>query len=175
MPNLLPISEQRVTNMVNTQASPALGARLGASRSLAARAPPPHGRPHALPSHPRRFTRSQESATIRCNFPETYAYLKAKKDRHPIEDAIEDFTQWTVLGEPVGGAPASTIPKPGHAAAAAASKAPKAPKEETEEEYVQRRCEEYMHKGLSSRRGAGGKFFTIGGGGDGGVSYQVIG
>uniref|UniRef100_A0A7S2FQN9 Uncharacterized protein n=1 Tax=Haptolina brevifila TaxID=156173 RepID=A0A7S2FQN9_9EUKA len=113
-----------------------------------------------------------ESAAHRCNYPETYAYLKAKRERHPMEDALEDFTQWTVLGEPVGGAPA--IPKPGQAAAA--SKAPSAPpKEETEEEYVQRRCEEYMHKGLSSRRGNGGKFFTIGGGGDGGVSYQVIG
>jgi adenosylhomocysteinase len=47
-------------------------------------------------------------------------------------------------------------------------------KGETEEEYIRRRCEEFMHKSLSSRRGPGGKMFTIGGGGDAGVAYQVI-
>ena len=108
---------------------------------------------------------------MRTNYPETYAYIKAKRARHPRDDAIEDFTQWTMLGEPV---PSQTrIPRPGEPEpeppAAAATK-----KEETEEEYVSRRCEEYMHKSLSSRRGLGGKFFTIGGGGDGGVSYQVL-
>ena len=116
----------------------------------------------------------QESATIRCNYPETYKYLKAKKDRHPIEDAIEDYTEWTVLGAPRGGHPASHIPKPGQPTPESSQPAT-GKKEETEDEYVMRRCEEYMHKSLSSRRGAGGKFFTIGGGGAGGVSYQVIG
>ena len=33
---------------------------------------------------------------MRANYPEAYAYLKAKKARHPKDDAIEDFTQWTV-------------------------------------------------------------------------------
>ena len=78
---------------------------------------------------------------------------------------------WQLLGEPMAGPP--PIPKPGEPVEQpkpiAATK-----KEETEEEYVTRRCEEYMHKTLSSRRGLGGKFFTIGGGGDGGVSYQVL-
>ena len=107
--------------------------------------------------------RAQESAAIRTNYPETYAYLKAKRLRDPREDAIEDYTQWTVLGTKPTAAPAAEPPAP----------AP-AKKEETEEEYVTRRCEEYMHKSLSARRGLGGKFFTIGGGGDGGVAYQVI-
>jgi len=89
-----------------------------------------------------------------------------------MEDAIEDFTEWTKLGEPTGARPPA-ITKPGH------PKPPEPPsasekKEETEEEYVKRRCEEHMHKSLSSRRGYGGKFYTIGGGGDGGVAYQVI-
>ena len=113
---------------------------------------------------------AQESAAIRCNYPETYAYLKAKRNLHPREDAIEDYTQWTLLGESIN-PPATRIPRPGEPAPP-----PPAPpaKEETEDDYVNRRCEEYMHKSLSSRRGLGGKFFTIGGGGDGGVSYQVI-
>ena len=112
-----------------------------------------------------------ESAAIRCAYPETSKYLKERRARHPRDDAIEDYTQWTVLGEPVPGQ--TKILKPGQepppAPPAAATK-----KVETEEEYVSRRCEEYMHKTLSSRRGLGGKFFTIGGGGDGGVSYQVL-
>ena len=33
---------------------------------------------------------------MRANYPEAYQYLKAKKDRHPREDAVEDYTQWTV-------------------------------------------------------------------------------
>jgi len=125
--------------------------------------------PHRPPA--RRLCALQESAAIRCNYPETYAYLKAKRDRHPIEDALEDYTQWTVMGEPLH--PKITpIPKPGQPKPVEASSAIK--KEETEEEYIRRRCEEFMHKSLSSRRGPGGKMFTIGGGGDAGVAYQVI-
>ena len=67
------------------------------------------------------------------------------------------------------GAAQAAGPAAGRGAAAPAKK------EETEDEYVNRRCEEYMHKSLSCRRGLGGKFYTIGGGGDGGVAYQVIG
>ena len=95
--------------------------------------------------------------------------MKAKRNLHPRDDAIEDYTQWTLLGEPVGG---TRIPRPGDPPPKPAPPPPA--KEETEDDYVNRRCEEYMHKSLSSRRGLGGKFFTIGGGGDGGVSYQVI-
>ena len=108
---------------------------------------------------------------MRTNFPETYQYIKAKRAQHPRDDAIEDFTQWTVLGETIPGR--TRIPKPGEPEPPPAPAAV-AKKEETEEDYVSRRCEEYMHKSLSSRRGLGGKFFTIGGGGDGGVSYQVL-
>ena len=96
--------------------------------------------------------------------------MKAKKDRHPAEDAIEDFTEWTVTGERIDMAIAR-IPKPGHPHPSAP---PPAKKEESEDEYIARRCEEYMHKSLSCRRGNGGKSFTIGGGGDGGVAFQVI-
>ena len=117
---------------------------------------------------------SQESAAIRTNYPETYKYLMAKRARHPREDAIEDYTQWTLLGEQVNPPPGARILKPGEKPPPEEKK-PVAKKEETEEEYVSRRCEEYMHKSLSSRRGAGGKFYTIGGGGDGGIAYQVIG
>lgn len=91
---------------------------------------------------------------MRSNFPETYNYLKAKKARHPQEDAIEDFTQWTLLGTAADAAALGQIPKPGASLRQDAPKAPVAPapkKEETEEEYVSRRCEEYMHKTLSSR------------------------
>ena len=59
---------------------------------------------------------AQESAAIRCNYPETYKYLQAKRNRHPIEDCIEDYTVWTVLGEPVPATGANAIPKPGHPA-----------------------------------------------------------
>ena len=47
----------------------------------------------------------QESAAIRTNYPETYKYLMAKRARHPREDAIEDYTQWTLLGEQVNPPP----------------------------------------------------------------------
>ena len=118
--------------------------------------------------------RLQESAAIRCNYPEAYKYLKAKRDRHPKEDALEDFTEWTTLGEQVYPPPPPAIPKPGHPVPEDTSKRVEKPPE-TEEEYVQRRCEEYMHKSLSCRRGPTGQFFTIGGGGDGGVAYQTLG
>jgi hypothetical protein len=121
-----------------------------------------------------RSPRPQESATIRCNYPETYKYLQARKARHPKEDAIEDYTMWTVLGEPIGGEPGPRIPKPGQPVPESEQPVA-AKKEETEEEYVNRRAEAYMHKSLSCRRGAGGMFFTIGGGGDGGVAFQVTG
>ena len=99
--------------------------------------------------------------------------MKAKRLRDPREDALEDYTQWTVLGEPVP-ALQPRIPKPGEAPAPAPAAAASTKKKETEDEYVNRRCEEYMHKALSCRRGLGGKSFTIGGGGDGGVAFQVI-
>ena len=35
------------------------------------------------------------------NYPETWAILKAKRARHPREDAIEEFTDWTLLGNPI--------------------------------------------------------------------------
>ena len=90
---------------------------------------------------------------MRSNYPETYNYLKAKKARHPRDDAIEDFTEWTLMGTKADLAAVGQIPKPGASlrgeAPPAAAEPPK--KEETEEEYVSRRCEEYMHKTLSSR------------------------
>ena len=79
-----------------------------------------------------------------------------------------------MLGTPVGGEPGPRIPKPGQVIPSSSEPVPEK-EEETEEEYVARRCEEYMHKRLSCRRGPGGAFYTIGGGGDGGVSYQVVG
>ena len=91
-------------------------------------------------------------------------------------DNIEDYTQWTVMGDPVPGSNDYTkapLRRPGQPPVE--EPPPPAKKEETEDEYVNRRCEEYMHKSLSCRRGLGGKFYTIGGGGDGGVAYQVIG
>ncbi|KAL1499786.1 hypothetical protein AB1Y20_012472 [Prymnesium parvum] len=114
-----------------------------------------------------------ESSAMRTNYPETQRYLAARRAMHPRLDAIEDYTEWTLLGQPTDGTfqrpplPGRTVPSQ---APAASTK-----REETMEEYVERRCEEYMHKSLSSRRSVGGKLFTIGGGGDGGCGYQVIG
>lgn len=108
---------------------------------------------------------------MRTNFPETSRYLQARRSRHPREDAIEGYTEWSLMGNPVD-APENAIPKPGVPSVTKTQAVEKG--EETQEQYVQRRCEEYMHKNLSSRRGVGGKFFTIGGGGDGGVAYQVL-
>lgn len=111
---------------------------------------------------------------MRTNFPETWRYLKAQRARNPREDAIEEFTDYLTLGlgEP-GATKGAANPPPGQEPEAPA-KAAASTKGETRDEYVNRRCEEYMHKNLSSRRGAGGKFYTIGGGGDGGVAFQVI-
>jgi len=114
---------------------------------------------------------------MRANYPETQRYLAARRAMHPRLDAIEDYTDWTVLGQPTDGSFQRPM-LPGRepeAPKAAAAPAPAAKKEETMDEYVEKRCEEYMHKSLSSRRSVGGKFFTIGGGGDGGCAYQVIG
>ena len=95
----------------------------------------------------------QESSAMRSNYPETYNYLKAKKARHPRDDAIEDFTEWQLLGTKADLAAIGNIPKPGASLRGDAPPQPPAPpkKEETEEDYVSRRCEEYMHKTLSSR------------------------
>ena len=38
---------------------------------------------------------------MRTNYPESWAILKAKRARHPREDAIEEFTDWTLLGNPI--------------------------------------------------------------------------
>ena len=111
---------------------------------------------------------------MRANYPETQRYLKERKAMHPRLDAIEDYTEWSVLGMPTDGSFTRPI-LPGREPPSKASFVEPAKKAETMEEYVDRRCEEYMHKGLSSRRGLGGKFFTIGGGGDGGCAFQVIG
>ena len=101
---------------------------------------------------------------MRTNFPEAWAKLKAARARHPREDALEEFTEWTLLGQPVG-----------QETAKAAEPVPEPVKEpgETHEQYVKRRVDYLMHKNLACRRGAGGKWFTIGGGGDGGCSFQV--
>ncbi len=115
-----------------------------------------------------------ESAAMRTNYPETSRYLRAQRARDPREDAIEDYTEWTVMGQPINPPPSVVNPKPGQEGPPKKPATLKEPEEESEEEYVSRRCEAYMHKNLSSRRGLGGKFFTIGGGGDGGVAYQVL-
>ena len=107
---------------------------------------------------------------MRSNYPETARYLAARKARHPRDDALEDYTEWTMLGEPIGQPAREGLPGQPHAPAAKSA----APKEETREEYVNRRCDEYMHKTISSRRSVGGKFFTVGGGGDGGQHYQIL-
>lgn len=110
---------------------------------------------------------------MRCNYPETMKYLASRKARHPREDAIEDMTEWTMTGEPVGDA-APRVGLPGRPDTNPAEAAGQTRKEETREEYVTRRCEEYMHKSLSCRRQPNGNFFTIGGGGDAGQAYQLI-
>ena len=40
---------------------------------------------------------------MRTNFPETWRYLKAQRARNPRDDAIEEFTDYLVLGQPGGG------------------------------------------------------------------------
>ena len=108
---------------------------------------------------------------MRTNYPETARYLAARKAQHPRDDTIEDYTEWTMMGQPVNSS-TSQPTLPGREPPALQAAPPK--KEETQEEMVLRRCEEYMHKNLSSRRSVGGKFFTIGGGGDGGCAFQVL-
>ena len=53
---------------------------------------------------------------MRTNYPETYKYLQAQRARHPREDAIEDYTEWTVLGEPTGEKKGPVNLPPGHKA-----------------------------------------------------------
>ena len=108
---------------------------------------------------------------MRCNYPETMKYLNARKARHPRDDALEDYTEWTVLGQTVGEQPSTILP-PGREAPAGPKPAPKG---ESHEEYIHRRCEEFMHKSLSSRRSMGGKFFAIGGPTADAFAYQVVG
>ena len=102
---------------------------------------------------------------MRTNFPEAWAILKAKRDRHPREDAIEEFTDWTLLGNPVEQEPASVQ--------AEVMVIPEQEVSETEEQYIKRRTDFLRHKNLACRRGAGGKWFSNGGGGDGGCAFQV--
>ena len=108
------------------------------------------------------------------NYPEAHARLKAAKARHPREDALEEFTQWTLLGEDI--TPKELLGE----TAAAPAQAPgvqtlvvEPAKEETPEEYHKRRVNELMHKGVNFRRGEGGKWYTIGGGGRGDCNWQV--
>ena len=44
---------------------------------------------------------------------------------------------------------------------------------ETEEQYTKRRTDFLRHKNIACRRGAGGKWFSNGGGGEGGCAFQV--
>ena len=111
---------------------------------------------------------------MRSAYPETMAYLKARRARHPREDAIDDATEWTLTGEKVATSGSAPIPKPGQRKSALVVEQETAKVTETEEEYIARRCEEYMHKRLSTRRSATGSFFEIGGGGDGGEAYKVV-
>ena len=108
------------------------------------------------------------------NYPEAHARLKAAKARHPREDALEEFTQWTLLGEDI--TPKELLGE----TAAAPAQAPgvqtlvvEPAKEETPAEYHKRRVNELMHKGVNFRRGEGGKWYTIGGGGRGDCNWQV--
>lgn len=64
---------------------------------------------------------------MRSNYPETSRYLAARRAQHPRDDAIEDYTEWTLMGQPVNNAPVrpnlpGTTPS---AAEAAMTKAPK--------------------------------------------------
>ena len=104
---------------------------------------------------------------MRTNFPEAWAILKAKRDRHPREDAIEEFTDWTLLGNPieVGDGP--------KLAAAEVLEISAQEVTETDAQYIKRRTDFLRHKNLACRRGAGGKWFSNGGGGEGGCAFQV--
>ena len=108
---------------------------------------------------------------MRTNFPEAWSRLKAMRARHPREDAIEEYTQWTILGQPIEAAPVRQEPAPASPSSQPNESQRKQP--ETEEMYIQRRTETLMHQNLSCRRQAGGQFFTVGGGGDGSCAFQV--
>ena len=110
---------------------------------------------------------------MRSNYPETSRYLAARRAQHPRDDAIEDYTEWTLMGQPVNNAPVRPN-LPGTTPSAAEAAMTNAPKEETHEQYIQMRSDAYLHQMLSSRRSVGGKLFTIGGGGDGGCAYLVV-
>ena len=109
----------------------------------------------------------QASTTMFTNYPETWAILKAKRARHPREDAIEEFTDWTLLGNPIE---QGDGPKP---VAAQVLEVPAEEVKETEEQYIKRKTDFLRHKNIACRRGAGGKWFSQGGGGDGGCAFQV--
>ena len=107
---------------------------------------------------------------MRTNYPEAWAYLKAKRAQHPREDAIEEDTEWNLFGQtPKEQQAAATKELSEKAQTLEITKKP----EETHEQYIKRRTDYLMHKNLACRRGAGGKWFTIGGGGDGGCAFQV--
>ena len=106
-----------------------------------------------------------ESSTLRCAYPETQARLKERLKRHPREDEITDYTTWSVLGrpEPV----AEPEPPATDAEERASNDMTGIPK------FSHPRMEQVLHKSVSCRRGAGGMFFTNGGGGDGGCAFQT--
>ena len=85
------------------------------------------------------------------NYPETWAILKAKRARHPREDAIEEFTDWTLLGNPIE---QGDGPKP---VAAQVLEVPAQEVKETEEQYIKRKTDFLRHKNIACRRGAGGR------------------
>ena len=103
---------------------------------------------------------------MRTNYPESWAILKAKRARHPREDAIEEFTDWTLLGNPIE---VGDGPKPVAADVLTITKEVA----ETEEQYIKRKTDFLRHKNIACRRGAGGKWFSNGGGGEGGCAFQV--
>lgn len=108
---------------------------------------------------------------MRVNYPDTWRYIKAQRARHPRDDAMEEDMSIGTMSKP-DWLRDSNNPLPGCEVKKMRPRSER--REETKEEYVARRCEAWMHKNLSSRRGAGGKLFVIGGGGEGGVAYQVV-
>lgn len=118
-----------------------------------------------------------DSAQERQGYPERTAFLAARRARHPSEDRMDDFTNWTILGQPADDPDAEanfqeTHPLPGSPGKIVA---PPPAAEPTYEEYIKKRTEFLMHKNMSTRRGYGGMLFSMNGGGDGGCAYQVAG
>ena len=118
-----------------------------------------------------------DSAQERQGYPERSAFLAARRARHPSEDRMDDFTNWTILGQPADDPDAEanfqeTHPLPGSPGKIVA---PPPAAEPTYEEYIKKRTEFLMHKNMSTRRGYGGMLFSMNGGGDGGCAYQVAG